>query len=185
MQPVCERDSPPQAAYAEKHSARSMSPSGVPPAQFIHQMLQVGRQTRMIRTQVLLQPFTYGVADRSTGPMIDLFAAVGDSALHDGSVPCPLMRSRRTKSPTGKLFPLHADCPPLQLELNETRFHLIVLRQSPGGARAGAFDAGNRTGRIQINSSDLPGASEVPTALKLIAARSSRRDRNRNRRGRR
>jgi len=53
-------------------------------------MLQVGRQTRIIRTQVLLQPFTYGVADRSTGPMIDLFAAVGDSALHDGSVPCPL-----------------------------------------------------------------------------------------------
>jgi len=34
-------------------------------------MLQVGRQTRIIRTQVLLQPYTYGVADRSTGPMID------------------------------------------------------------------------------------------------------------------
>jgi hypothetical protein len=114
--------------------------------------------------------------------MIDLFAAVGDSALHDGSVPCPLMRSRRTKSPTGKLFPLQADCLPLELELNETRFHLIIEIE-PGRTRAGAFDAGNRTGRIQINSSDLPGASEVPTVLKLIAARSSRR--NRNRRGRR
>src|ERR1700680_1645344 len=113
-------------------------------------MLQVGRQTRTIRTQVLLQPFTYGVADRSTGPMIDLFAAVGDSALHDGSVPCPLMRSRRTKSPTGKLFPLHADCLPLELELNETRFHLTVLRENPGHARQGALKRGHRRGGVRL-----------------------------------
>jgi hypothetical protein len=54
----------------------------VPSAQFIHQMLEMGRQTRGLRTKVLLQPFAHGVADRSAGLAIDLFAVVVDSAFH-------------------------------------------------------------------------------------------------------
>ena len=33
--------------------------------------------------KVLLQPFAYGFADRSAGLAIDLFAVVGDLAIHD------------------------------------------------------------------------------------------------------
>jgi hypothetical protein len=47
-------------------------------------MLEMGRQTRGVRTKVLLQPFAYGVADRSAGLAIDLFAVVVDSAVHGG-----------------------------------------------------------------------------------------------------
>jgi hypothetical protein len=36
-----------------------------------------------IGTEVLLQPFAHGVADRSAGPAIDWFAVIGDSAIHD------------------------------------------------------------------------------------------------------
>jgi hypothetical protein len=54
----------------------------VAPAQFIHQMLQVGRKARRLRTQILLQSFAHGIADRSAGPVINLFAVVGDSAVH-------------------------------------------------------------------------------------------------------
>jgi hypothetical protein len=45
-------------------------------------MLEMGRQTRGVRTKVLLQPFAYGVADRSAGLAIDLFAVVFDPAVH-------------------------------------------------------------------------------------------------------
>src|SRR5258708_26506246 len=47
-------------------------------------MLEIGRQTRGVGTKVLLQPFAYGVADRSAGLAIDLFAVVVDSAVHGG-----------------------------------------------------------------------------------------------------
>jgi hypothetical protein len=47
-------------------------------------MLEMGRQTRGVRTKVLLQPFAYGVADRSAGLAIDLFAVVVDAAVHGG-----------------------------------------------------------------------------------------------------
>jgi hypothetical protein len=57
----------------------------VPPAQFIHQVLEVRRQTRRLRTKVLLQPFAYGVADRSARLAVDVHCALGDSAIHDGS----------------------------------------------------------------------------------------------------
>jgi hypothetical protein len=45
-------------------------------------MLEMGRQTRGVRTKVLPQPFAHGVADRSAGLAIDLFAVVVDSAVH-------------------------------------------------------------------------------------------------------
>jgi hypothetical protein len=54
----------------------------VPPAQFIHQMLEMGRQARGLGVKALLQPFAHGVADRSAGLAIDLFAVVVDSAHH-------------------------------------------------------------------------------------------------------
>jgi hypothetical protein len=54
----------------------------VPPAQLIHEMLEVGRQTRGLWLKVLLQPFAHGVADRSAGLVIDAFAVVVDSAIH-------------------------------------------------------------------------------------------------------
>jgi hypothetical protein len=51
-------------------------------AQFVHQVFEVGRWMQGIRTKVLLQPFAHGVADRSAGLAIDLFAVVSDSAIH-------------------------------------------------------------------------------------------------------
>jgi hypothetical protein len=45
-------------------------------------MLEMGRQTRGIRTKVLPQPFAHGVADRSAGLAIDLFAVVVDEPVH-------------------------------------------------------------------------------------------------------
>jgi hypothetical protein len=45
-------------------------------------MLEMGRQARGVRAKVLLQPFAYGVADRSAGLAIDLFAVVVDSTVH-------------------------------------------------------------------------------------------------------
>jgi hypothetical protein len=55
-------------------------------------MLQMGRQARSFGTQVLLQPFAYGITDRSTRLAIDLFAVLGDSAVHDCSVSGPFQR---------------------------------------------------------------------------------------------
>ena len=60
----------------------------VPPAQFIHQMLEMGWEARSFGTQALPQPFAHGVADRSAGLAIDPFAVVGDSAVHDGVPLC-------------------------------------------------------------------------------------------------
>jgi hypothetical protein len=54
----------------------------VPPAQFIHQMLEVGRQTRGLGVNISLQPFAHGIADRPAGLAIDLLAVVADSAIH-------------------------------------------------------------------------------------------------------
>jgi hypothetical protein len=51
------------------------------PEQFIHQLLQMGRELGF-RTYVLLQPFAHGIADRSRSPVINLFEIV-DSAIHD------------------------------------------------------------------------------------------------------
>jgi hypothetical protein len=56
----------------------------IAPTQFIHQMPEMGRGRA--ETQVLLQPLADGIADRSAGLAIDLFALVGDSAVH-GEVP--------------------------------------------------------------------------------------------------
>jgi len=45
---------------------------GFPPVQLLQQMLEMGRQRRCLRAEVLLQPFADGVADRSAGAAIDL-----------------------------------------------------------------------------------------------------------------
>jgi hypothetical protein len=55
----------------------------VPFAQFIQQMLEVGREVRGLRGKVLLQPFADGIADRSRSPVINLFEIVVDSAIHN------------------------------------------------------------------------------------------------------
>jgi hypothetical protein len=68
-------------------------------------MLQVGRGTQGDETHVLLQPFAYGVANRSAGLAIDLFAVACDSAVHDEFRFIFIsIESRRTKSPRWKLF---------------------------------------------------------------------------------
>jgi hypothetical protein len=54
----------------------------VPPVQFIEQMLEVGGEARGVRAKALLQPFAYGVADRSAGLVVDRFAVVVVSAVH-------------------------------------------------------------------------------------------------------
>jgi hypothetical protein len=82
---VSEISSPP-SAYAEKFIRLvrlSQAVVSFPPAQFIHQMLELGREVRRLRAQGPLQLFTHGVADRSARPAIDLFAVVGDSAIHN------------------------------------------------------------------------------------------------------
>jgi hypothetical protein len=55
----------------------------VAPAQFVHQVLEIGRQARGLRAKALLQPFADSVADRAAGVTVDRFAIVGDSAVHD------------------------------------------------------------------------------------------------------
>jgi hypothetical protein len=55
----------------------------VPPAQFVHQVPEARGQARIFGTQVLLQPFAYRVADRPAGLVINRFAAVVDSAVHE------------------------------------------------------------------------------------------------------
>jgi hypothetical protein len=52
-------------------------------AQLVQQVLKMGREAR-VRLKVPLQPFAHGVADRSGGVAIDLFAAVADVAVHGG-----------------------------------------------------------------------------------------------------
>jgi hypothetical protein len=55
----------------------------VTPAQFVHQVLQMGRQVRGLRSEALLQPFAHSVADRSASLAIDRFNVVGETAVHD------------------------------------------------------------------------------------------------------
>ena len=55
----------------------------IPPAQFIHQVLEVRGQARNLGAKALLQPFAHGVADRPAGLVIERFVTVSDSA-HDG-----------------------------------------------------------------------------------------------------
>jgi hypothetical protein len=103
--------SPPPSADAEKFIRLIRRPQAVlavPPAQFIHQMLEVGREVRRLRKQGPLQLFTHGVADRSARPAIDLLAVVGDSAIHDEFRFWPFqisMRPSQTKSQGWKMFP--------------------------------------------------------------------------------
>ena len=59
---------------------RPQAALAVPPAQFIHKTLEVGGVSQRLGTQGLLQPFAYGVADRSARLSIDLLAV---SAIHD------------------------------------------------------------------------------------------------------
>jgi hypothetical protein len=83
--PFVSEISPPPSAYAEKFTQLVRLPQAViavPPAQFIHQVLEVGREARR-RRQALLQMFTDGIANRSARLAIDLFAVVGDSAIHN------------------------------------------------------------------------------------------------------
>jgi hypothetical protein len=70
-------------------------------------MLEVGREARRLGTQGLLQLLTYGVANRSARLAIDLFAVVGDSAIHNEFRFVAIsMGSCRTKSPGWKMFPV-------------------------------------------------------------------------------
>jgi hypothetical protein len=74
-------------------------------AQFVHQVLEVGRQMRSLGAKVLLQPFADGIADRSAGLAIDLFAVIGASAVH-GRVPHPwsfLVMLNKSRGP--EMFP--------------------------------------------------------------------------------
>jgi hypothetical protein len=79
-----EARSPPPLFFAVFSLIRHFSAAGfVAPAQFVDQMLEVGRQARGLQAKALLQPFAYCVADRSAGLAIDWFAIVSDSAVHD------------------------------------------------------------------------------------------------------
>jgi hypothetical protein len=108
---VSEISPPPSAyAYAEKFIRLVRRPQAVlavPPAQFIHQMLEVGGEARRLGTQGPLQLFAHGVANRSARFAIDLFTVVGDSAIHsEFRFTAISMGSCRTKSPKRKMFPV-------------------------------------------------------------------------------
>src|SRR5882724_226196 len=83
-------------------------------------MLEMGRQTRGVRTKVLPQPFAYGVADRSAGLAIDLFAV--DSAVHGRF--CFLVISNAGNAGSshrdGNCFAVLADCVRFGKRLIET-----------------------------------------------------------------
>jgi hypothetical protein len=59
--------------YAEL-MARPPGGFAVLPAQLLHQMLELGRQGWRLGAEIPLQPFADGVADRSAGIAIDLWA---------------------------------------------------------------------------------------------------------------
>jgi hypothetical protein len=83
-------------------------PALVTSAQFVQQMLKMGRKARGFRAKVLLQPLSHSVADRSAGLAIDRLDVVSDSAVHDEFrflVIC-LIRLTHTKSLRRNLFPL-------------------------------------------------------------------------------
>jgi hypothetical protein len=94
-------------------------------------MLKVGRKRRRFGTQGLLQPFAYGVADRSACFAIDLFAVVGGQTIHDAfrllSIPVQML----DKSPGWKLFPVFEAtacfCGGNQMAA-AIRFHLVELK---------------------------------------------------------
>jgi len=63
--------------------SRSKAILAVSPVQFVQQELKVGRWTRKLWAQVLLQPFAYGFANRPARPVVDLFVIVEDFAIHN------------------------------------------------------------------------------------------------------
>jgi hypothetical protein len=75
-------------------------------SQFIDEMLEVGRFTR-IGTEDLLKAFAHSVADRPAGPVIErLNAVVGVRNFHDQFRALMMsIRLRRTKSSGRNLFP--------------------------------------------------------------------------------
>jgi hypothetical protein len=54
------------------------------PAEFVQKVAQLGRQLGAFGTQILLQPFTHGIADRPAGLAVHLLAAFGLIANHGG-----------------------------------------------------------------------------------------------------
>jgi hypothetical protein len=93
-------------------------------------MLEVGRGTQGLRTQVLLQPFAHGVADRSAGLAIDPLVAVADSAIHNEFLHLSNLEMRKTNSSGWKLFrpdgPI-ASRSSKKLHERSRRFHLTTL----------------------------------------------------------
>ena len=55
----------------------------VAPAQFVHQMFEMGRQLGVNWLKALLQPFADGVANGSAGPVIYLFVIERNSSIHN------------------------------------------------------------------------------------------------------
>src|SRR6476469_5715916 len=104
-----------------------------------------------------------------------------------GSASClHLDETTQTKSPERKMFPVIDRLREFLRKFNErgARFHLIgTPRRKPRHDGPGLSTARWRT--VWINSSDLPGASEAPTALGPIDAHSNRHNQNRNRPGHR
>jgi hypothetical protein len=82
----------------------------------------------------------------------------------------------------GNCFASLAECVHFQQRLNENCGRFGISEKAPARRRRGLFAV--RIGRLQINSSGLPGASGGPTASEPICARSNRRNHNRVRRRR-
>jgi hypothetical protein len=53
-------------------------------SKLVHQSLETGGRPGRIRPQIALQPLAHGVADRSAGLAIDLFADIGGMGSHRG-----------------------------------------------------------------------------------------------------
>jgi hypothetical protein len=106
-------------------------------------MLEMGWEARSFGTQALLQPFAHGVADRSAGLVIDLFAVIGDSAVHDG------FRSVSNEVTLNQVIGMEivsrqrwVACLSSKNCMKRQAVPLDRIQmKSPGNDRAGAFDA--------------------------------------------
>jgi hypothetical protein len=115
-------------------------------AEFIHEVLQMRRQVRRLGRQNLLQPFAYGIANRSARLAINPFGLVGVSAVHGEFRFLAIALGYQPPSRRcGNCFAPISAWPQFVLA---DGFH-SPTGSSPGRGAAGALDPNDR-----VNSSD-------------------------------
>src|SRR3954465_9261204 len=106
----------------------------------------MGRQTRRLGTQALLQPFAHGITDQSAGRAIDLVAVVGDSAHGAFRFVVISMKYAQPSHHAGNCFLLSADCAQF-LEEWQRPGSMRLERKAPATRVAEALEV--RIGRLR------------------------------------